>query len=110
MKKVKLLAPFVALLAGAVSLFIMLRFEYRRNDMLLYLLAIIMIFYILGVMVQGRINKFIEKNEELERQRAEEEGTVIEKENSETENDEDELDSDEDNSEDEDDSDSFRTR
>ncbi|MCQ2499080.1 MAG: hypothetical protein MJ133_08850 [Lachnospiraceae bacterium] len=109
MKKVKLLAPFVALLAGAVSLFIMLNFEYRLNDLLLYLLAIIVIFYILGVMIQGRINKFIEKNEELEKQRAEEEGTVIEKENSDSEDGESDDDSTEDEESD-DESDAFRMR
>jgi len=104
MKKVKLLAPFIALLSGAVSLLLMLKYEYKMLDMLLILLGIIVFFYILGICIQNRINKFIDANEELERQKAEEEGTVIEKDNADSEEDDDnesENDTEDNNSDDE---------
>lgn len=80
MKKNKLFAPFLTLLAVAIAMGMMLYWGYKLIDMLWILLVVLVIFYTLGALIQKRVNKFCEANEELERQREELEGAVIEKE------------------------------
>jgi len=85
MKKRKLLAPFITLLAAAVSLAFMLLWGYSISHIAKALLIIVILFYAIGAFVQARIIKFIEVNEEKAREEAEKEGAVIEKESNETE-------------------------
>lgn len=88
--KNKLFAPFLTLFAVAVTLFVMLMGEYKLKDILLTLLIVLIIFYIAGISIQNRVNKFIEANEEKLREEAEEEGAVIEKESAATQESEEE--------------------
>lgn len=78
--KNKLLAPFITLLATAVSLGFMLWWGFSLSHIVKVLLVIVIVFYIIGAFVQGKINKFIAENEEKAREEAEKEGAVIEKE------------------------------
>ena len=80
MKKNKLFAPFLTLLAVAVTYFTMLIFEYRFKDTLVVMLIVLVVFYIAGSLVQNRVNTFVEENEEKIRKEEEENGAVIEKE------------------------------
>lgn len=98
MKKNKLFAPFLTLVAVAISFFLMLKWEYKRIDMLWTMLVILIVFYIIGSVIQKRINKFVEENEALLKEKEELEGAVIEKEAN-AENSEEEASSDEVNSE-----------
>lgn len=83
MKKLKLLAPFLTLLAGAVACIVMYRKHYDTMDILLILLCVLLIFYVAGSLIQKQIISFvkqIEEREAKEAQEAEDEGEVIEKE------------------------------
>lgn len=81
MKKGKLFAPFLTLLAAAITLGVMLVLKYRLKRIAITLLIVVIVFYIIGSLIQKRVLKFIEKNEELARElEAEAEGEVIEKE------------------------------
>ena len=78
--KNKLFAPFITLFAVAITFFVMLMVgEYKLKEMLVVLLIVLVIFYIAGMAIQTRVNKFIEANEEKLREEAQEEGAVIEK-------------------------------
>lgn len=80
MKKGKLFAPFLTLLAAAITLAIMLVLNYKLKRIAITLLIVVIVFYIIGSLIQKRVLKFIEKNEELARElEAENEGEVIEK-------------------------------
>lgn len=80
MRKNKLFAPFLTLVAVAISLFLMLKWGYKRIDMLWTLLVILIVFYVIGSLIQKRVNKFVEANEALLKEQEELEGAVIEKE------------------------------
>ena len=79
MNKGKLFAPFVTLLAAAITLGVCLRAGYNMLDMLWILLGVVLVFYIISYFIQCRVAKFIEANEEKAREEAEKEGAVIEK-------------------------------
>ncbi len=79
MIKKKMFAPFIMLLAGTITLALTLHWGYTLVDILWVLLIVMLVFYILGSIIQGRILKFEELNEEAERERLEQEGSVIEK-------------------------------
>lgn len=84
--KNKLFAPFLTLFAVALSLAVMLGSgEYKLKEILVVLLIVLIVFYIAGLAIQTRVNKFIEANEEQLRLEAEEEGAVIEKDSASTE-------------------------
>ena len=53
MKKMKLFAPFVTLLAGAVASLIMFYFHYSTEQMLTILLLVLLVFYLAGSFIQG---------------------------------------------------------
>lgn len=80
MKKYKLFAPFLALVAGAICMALMLLGGYSFESMLWILLAVILGFYIIGALIQKRIHGFVENNERIAREAEEQEGAVIEKE------------------------------
>lgn len=76
MKKSKLFAPFLMLLAGAVASIMMYHFKYSMKQTLPILLIVLLVFYLAGVFVQKKITSFVEQIKEEE----EKEGEVIEKE------------------------------
>lgn len=80
MNKYKLFSPFVTLVAAAITLALTIHWNYPLKDMLVTLLIVIVIFMIISTLIQNRIHKFVEANEELARKEAEKEGAVIEKE------------------------------
>lgn len=76
MKKSKLFAPFLMLLAGAVASIMMYFFHYSMRQMLPILLAVLLIFYLAGCFIQSKVSAFVEQIREEEAN----EGEVIEKE------------------------------
>lgn len=75
MKKSKLFAPFLMLLAGAVASIMMYHFDYGMKQMLIILLIVLLAFYMAGFFIQKKVISFVEKIKEEE----EKEGEVIEK-------------------------------
>lgn len=75
MKKCKLFAPFLMLLAGAVASIMMYHFDYGMKQMLSILLVVLLIFYLAGIFIQKKIISFVEQIREEEGR----EGEVIEK-------------------------------
>lgn len=75
MKKEKLFAPFLMLLAGAVTSILMYRFRYSMKQTLTILVIVLIIFYIAGIFIQKKVVSFVEQI----REREEKEGEVIEK-------------------------------
>lgn len=80
MKKSKLFAPFLMLLAGAIACIIMYGSHYDTMEMLLILLAVLLIFYAAGYLIQKQVVSFMKQIQEQEEEKAEKEGEVIEKE------------------------------
>ena len=76
MKKLKLFAPFLMLLSGAIASIMMFYFQYPVEQMLPRLLIVQIVFYIAGCFIQKKIISFVEQIKEEE----EKEGEVIEKE------------------------------
>lgn len=68
MKKNQLFAPFLMLLAGAVASLMMYRFHYSMKQMLPILLAVLLLFYIAGSFIQGKVNAFVSQIREAEEQ------------------------------------------
>ena len=75
--KMKLLPAFLTLLAGAITSIITFILDYEGKTALFILLAVLLLFYLLGTILQKVILTF-EKGNELEQQKKEE-GKVIEK-------------------------------
>lgn len=75
MKKLKLFAPFLMLLSGAIASIMMFYFQYPVEQMLPRLLIVLIVFYIAGCFIQKKIISFVEQIKEEEK-----EGEVIEKE------------------------------
>lgn len=80
MKKREMFAPFLMLLAGAVTAIVMFMSDYSTTQLLVTLLLVLIFFYIIGVVIQKKVWGYIDQIEEEERLRAENEGEVIEKE------------------------------
>lgn len=80
MKKREMFAPFLTLLAGAVTAIVMFMSDYSTTQLLVTLLFVLIFFYIIGVVIQKKVWGYIDQIEEEERLRAENEGEVIEKE------------------------------
>lgn len=76
MKKSRLFAPFLMLLAGAIASIMMYCSEYTTGQMLPRLILVLFVFYLAGCFIQKKILKFVEQIKE-EEQRA---GEVIAKE------------------------------
>lgn len=81
MKKSKLFAPFLMLLAAAVASIIMFRGNYDMTELLVILLCVMVFFYLVGSIIQKKILSFMDQIRERERLEAEKEGEVIEKTN-----------------------------
>lgn len=80
MKKSRLFAPFLMLLAGAVASIVMFRNHYDTKEMLTVLLVVLLVFYAAGCLIESRINAFVRQIKEKEEQQEQDEGEVIEKE------------------------------
>ncbi len=80
MKKSRLFAPFLMLLAGAVASITMFYFHYPAGQMLPRLLAVLLVFYIAGCFIQKKVlafmNQIRENEEALEREAAEREEVI----------------------------------
>ena len=76
MKKNRLFAPFLMLLAGAVASIMMYYFRYSMKQMLPRLLIVLLVFYLAGYFIQKKVTSFVEQMKAEE----EKEGEVIEKE------------------------------
>ena len=81
MKKNKMFAPFLMLLAAAVAAIIMFRGNYDTTELLVILLGVMVFFYIAGSLIQKKVLSFMDQIREKERLEAENEGEVIEKTN-----------------------------
>ncbi len=66
MKKSGLFAPFLMLLAGAVSSLMMYYFHYSVKQMLPTLLFVLLVFYLAGIFVQNRVTAFVNQIREQE--------------------------------------------
>lgn len=86
MKKAKLFAPFLMLLAALIASIIMFRGNYDMTQQLLILLCVMIFFYVLGDIIQKKIFSFVKEIKEQEAAEAAKEGEVIEKEAVEEEN------------------------
>lgn len=80
MKKSKLFAPFLMLLAAAVASIVMFQGNYDMTELLLILLCVMIFFYLIGSFIQKKVVSFIEQIKEREAAEAAKEGEVIEKE------------------------------
>lgn len=81
MKKNKLFAPFLMLLAGAVVSIVMYIKRYDLQQMLTILIGVLVIFYLIGWLIQKKVWNFMKQIKEKEaEEKALEEGEVIEKE------------------------------
>ena len=79
MKKSKLFAPFLMLLAAAIAAIVMFRGNYDTTELLAILLCVMLFFYFLGSLIQKKVLSFMVQIMEKERMEAENEGEVIEK-------------------------------
>lgn len=80
MKKSNLFAPFLMLLAGTVASITMRYFHYTTGQMLPRLLFVLVVFYLAGVFIQKRIQKYVDEILAKEAEEKAQEGEVIEKE------------------------------
>ncbi len=76
MKKLKLLPPFITLLAGAITSIIAYVFHYPFNQTLLLLFIVLVVFYFLGVLAMKLIAEAPPKKNHV----VSDEGEVVEKE------------------------------
>ena len=71
MKKSRLFAPFLMLLAGAIASIMMYCSDYTTGQMLPRLILVLLIFYLAGCFVQKKILKFVEQIKEEEKRAGE---------------------------------------
>lgn len=71
MKKSRLFAPFLMLLAGAIASIMMYHSEYTTGQMLPRLIFVLLAFYLAGCFIQKKILKFVEQIEEEEKRAGE---------------------------------------
>lgn len=78
-RTLKKLPLIFMLTAGALTSIITYILHYEGKTALLILLAVLLLFYIIGLLFQKMLNTFEEEIEKKERERLEEEGKVLEK-------------------------------
>ncbi len=84
MKKSKLFAPFLMLLAGVIASIMMYYFQYTLKQMLPRIIIVLVVFYLGGYFIQKKVTAFVEQIKEEEAKK----GEVIEKEAPEVETEE----------------------
>ena len=78
--------PFILMLsAGSITSIITYIFQYEIKTALLVLLSVLLVFYLLGLFLVNVIVSFDEKNEAERIMREQEEGIVLEKDNTQEE-------------------------
>ncbi|MCR5399675.1 MAG: hypothetical protein K6E68_09120 [Lachnospiraceae bacterium] len=77
--KMKLLPALITLIAGAFTSVVTYILHYDTGKSLWILLIVLLVFYILGTVLQKVVYKFELQNEMEEAKRLEEEGKVVEK-------------------------------
>ena len=87
MKKIKMrLFPLILMLvAGSLTSIMTYFFQYEIKTALLVLLSVLLVFYLLGLFLVNVIVSFDEKNEAERIMREQEEGIVLEKDNTQEE-------------------------
>lgn len=80
MKKSKLFAPFLMLLAAAIASIIMFKGNYDTTELLTILLCVMIFFYVIGSLIEKKVLSFVNEIKEREAKEAADEGEVIEKE------------------------------
>lgn len=78
-RKLKTLPIIFMLTAGAVTSIITYVLHYEGKTALLILLAVLLLFYIIGLLFQKMIYHFEDEVDRKEKERLEEEGKVVEK-------------------------------
>ena len=78
-KKLKMLPAFLMLAAGAVTSIITYLLHYEGKTALKILLGVLLLFYIIGFLFQKMILRFEKQVEQAEKEKAEKEGVVVEK-------------------------------
>ena len=78
-RKLKTLPLVFMLIAGAVTSIITYILHYEGKTALLILLAVLLLFYVIGLLFQKMIYRFEDENAKAEKARLEEEGKVVEK-------------------------------
>lgn len=86
MRKNKLFAPFLMLLAAAFAGIVMFRGNYDTTELLVILLCVMIFFYSIGNLIQKKVTAFMDEIREREEQEEKEKGEVIEKEAASEEN------------------------
>ena len=71
MKKLRLFAPFLMLLAAAIASIIMFEGDYDTNRLLVILLCVMIVFYTAGCVIQKKLISYIEQIQEREAAEAE---------------------------------------
>lgn len=71
MKKSRLFAPFIMLLAGAIASIMMYCFHYTIGQMLPRLIIVLVSFYLAGSFIQKMVVKFVEQINEEEKKAGE---------------------------------------
>lgn len=74
--KTKMIPPFIMLLAGAITSIITFKMHYEMKNALLVLLAVLLVFYIVGCFIKKMFDSFEKANTKEE---TNEEGEVISK-------------------------------
>lgn len=82
-KKLKLLPAIISLLAGAVTSILTFCFRYEGKTAILIVVAVLLAFYLVGMIVQRTIYSFELKNES---EKLKQEGKVVEKEDNKEDN------------------------
>ena len=77
--KLKSLPTILMLVAGAITSIITYILQYEGKTALLILLAVLLLFYIIGLMFQKMIYRFENELIRKEKEQREEEGKVVEK-------------------------------
>ena len=84
-KKMKMFPLILMLVAGSFTSIMTYYFQYEIKTALLVLLSVLLVFYLLGLFLVNVIVSFDEKNEAERIMREQEEGIVLEKDNTQEE-------------------------
>lgn len=84
-KRMKMFPLILMLVAGSFTSIMTYYFQYEIKTALLVLLSVLLVFYLLGLFFVNTIASFDKKNEEVRRAKEQEEGVVLEKDNTQEE-------------------------
>ena len=84
--QMRLFPLILMLVAGSLTSIMTYSFQYEIKTALLVLLSVLLIFYCIGLGFENVISSFDKKNEEVQKEKEEKEGVVLEKDNTQKEN------------------------